>query len=104
MKLLVAVAAIMFLGGIVHAENGKKVVGRQVASVKSSTIKDTVVNLRADEERVIVVFEKNKGSFSLGRDNKNFASAHKKLEESLKNKKPLSVEIDALELNILEVK
>ena len=70
----------------------------------SGTLSDVVKKLRDDDEGVVVLFEKTKGSYYLKRDVATFDILRKNLEESLKSKKPVSVTFDPALLNILEVK
>ena len=70
----------------------------------SSQFSDIVKKVREDDEGLVVLFNTNSGSFYLRRDLSAFMNLKSKLEASMKNKKPVSVTIEPVQLNILEVK
>lgn len=76
---------------------------RKVAQA-STSLQDTVKKLRVDDEGVVVLFVNAKGSYYLRRELAQFESFKKKLEESLKEKKPVNLEADPSNLYILNVK
>ncbi|MDG0815269.1 hypothetical protein [Bdellovibrio svalbardensis] len=78
-------------------------VGRKPASARSA-VYDVVKKVREDDDGVVILFEKNTGSYYLRRDLPEFDVCKKKLQESLSGKKPVSVTVDSSQLNILEVK
>lgn len=77
---------------------------RQPSAEQRSVISDVVKKTREDDEGLVVLFVKNTGSYYLRRDVAQFEAYRKKLEESLSAKKPVSVTVEASQLNILEVK
>lgn len=69
-----------------------------------SEVSDVVKKIREDDEGLVILFNKNAGSYYLRRDVAEFDVYRKKLEESLVGKKPVSVTYEPSQLNILEVK
>lgn len=103
-KVLVLICAVFSFVAVNGAEAGLVVKKRQVASQGKSNFTDTIKKIRDDDEGIVVLFEKNAGSYYLRRDVADFAGQKKKLEDAFKAKKPVSVTFDSEELNILEVK
>lgn len=77
---------------------------RVIASEEKTTIQDTVKKIREDDEGMMVLFVKAQGSYYLRRSAPEFDSSYKKLQDSLKLKKPVSVTAEQGSLNIVEVK
>ncbi len=100
----IVIVAMMFSFSFVTTEAQAKAKGRGPASETQSTLSDTVKKVREDDEGIVILFTKNAGSYYLRRDVTGFDSSKKKLEESLKSKKPVSVTVEPAQLNILEVK
>ncbi len=80
-----------------------KTLSRKTAADQSA-ISDTVKKVREDDDGIVILFEKTAGSYYLRRDVPDFDAYKKKLQDSLSSKKPVSVTVDATQLNILEVK
>lgn len=103
MKWLVVVAFVApVLAGLNPAQAGPSI--RLVASERANIAEDTVKSIRADGNGLLVVFHKTAGTYHLDRDVINFDTYRKKLEESLKLQKPVSVKAEQHQLNIVEVK
>jgi biopolymer transport protein ExbD len=73
------------------------------AESTSKVLKDTVKKVREDDDGVVILFTKTKGSYYLRRVNVKFDALKVKLDQSLKNKAEISVTYESTELNILEV-
>lgn len=73
------------------------------AASTSKILKDSVKKVREDDDGVVVLFTKTKGSYYLRRINVKFDALKAKLDESLKSKAEISVTYESTELNILEV-
>ncbi|WP_041578017.1 hypothetical protein [Bdellovibrio bacteriovorus] len=103
MRWLVVVAFVApVFTGLNLAQAGPSI--RLVASEHSTITADTVKSIRADGNGLLVVFVKTAGTYYLDRDVINFETYRKKLEESLKHQKPVSVKAEQHQLNIVEVK
>lgn len=74
------------------------------AAEAKGVLSDTVKKVREDDDGVVVLFNKNAGSYYLRRDVTGFDGAKKKLQDSFNTKKPVGVTVDSSQLNILEVK
>ncbi|WP_374075765.1 hypothetical protein [Bdellovibrio bacteriovorus] len=104
MKWILA-AALIFTAtmGMNSAEADSK--SRKPANAEQrASVTDVVKKLREDDEGLVVLFAKTPGTHYLRRDVAEFDAYRKKLEESLNAKKPVSVTVEASQLNILEVK
>lgn len=97
---LVLIVSAVFLTNITNAENKNR---KPAAASDKATISDVVVKMRDDDEGVVVLFSKNTGSYYLKLATANFDNLRKKLDQSLKEKKAITVTADS-SLNILEVK
>lgn len=105
MRYFVFIALVISSVALTAFTTGQKPALRKVASEEvSKTISDVVKKIREDDEGLVVLFEKNAGSYYLQRANENFARAQASLQKSLKDKKPVSVTVEVADLNILEVK
>lgn len=97
----IVIAALVFSTTVVTEADAKS---RKPASEDRNSITDVVKKVRDDDEGVNILFVKSSGSYYLRRDVADFDSSKKKLDDSLKTKKPVSVTVDPVQLNILEVK
>ncbi len=108
MKLQFIFSALVLGFAFSHVSEAKKEARQVAQEVSAATLKDTVKKLREDDEGIVVLFEKDKGSYYLRRDLAEFDACKKQLEVSLKSKAPnrvsVTVSYDSAQLNILEVK
>lgn len=106
MRYFVFIALVLsFIGLTAFSTGGNVQTLRNIASDEvTKSILDVVKKIREDDEGLVVLFEKNEGSYYLQRANENFAQAQASLQKSLKDKKPVSVTVEVADLNILEVK
>ena len=96
--------ALMIFGMTTVSQAASKSRGPAAVEEQRTTITDTVKKMRDDDDGLVVLFVKEKGSYYLRRDVADFDGIRKKLETSLNEKKPVSVTAEATQLNILEVK
>lgn len=97
------VAAILASVGFYAGAADARVPVRIIASEERTEVSDVVKKIREDDEGIVVLFTKHQGSYYLRRTTEEFDAYRKKLDDSLKSKKPVSVTADQ-ELNIVEVK
>lgn len=104
MKRALLLATTLITFAVVAADAAS--VPRKLASTEGqrTTVTDTVKKVREDDEGLVVLFQKNAGTYYLRRDVAEFDAIRKKLEASLNEKKPVSVTVESSQLNILEVK
>ncbi|MEK2646915.1 hypothetical protein [Bdellovibrio sp. BCCA] len=102
--ILVAAVTLAATMGMNSAEAHSKARKPASAEQQRTSVNDVVKKLREDDEGLVVLFVKTSGSYYLRRDVAEFDAYKKKLEESLNGKKPVSVTVEATQLNILEVK
>lgn len=100
--ILMLVLTCSFVSSLSWGQAANKAAAASVGT--QPNFQDQVAKLRPDDEGVVVLFEKAKGSYYLPRDTGRFDNLRHILEESLKNKKPVSVTTDASRLNIVDVK
>lgn len=97
------VAAFLASAGLYAGTAEARVPVRIIASEERTEVTDVVKKIREDDEGIVVLFTKHQGSYYLRRTTEEFDAYRKKLDDSLKSKKPVSVTADQ-ELNIVEVK
>lgn len=106
-SIFIAAATLVIFGfGLAQAHSlaSRRLASTASAASAATTVSDVVKKLRPDDEGLVVLLEKNKGSYYLRRDVEAFDTYRKLLEEGLKSKKPVSVTFEPTQLNILEVK
>lgn len=84
--------------------SAKKTQRKAASATEKNSFTDTIKKIRDDDEGVVVMFNKEPGSYYLRRDIADFDALREKIEEAFKAKKPVSVTFDGAQLNILEVK
>lgn len=97
------VTAVLVSAGVCSIPAEARVPVRIIASEEKTEVNDIVKKIREDDEGIVVLFTKHQGSYYLRRTTEEFDVFRKKLDDSLKSKKPVSVTADH-ELNIVEVK
>lgn len=74
------------------------------SKARTTTVKEAVLKMRDDDEGVVVLFVKAKGNHYLRREMPNFDKLREALQNSMNEKKPVSVIVESETLNIVDVK
>lgn len=78
--------------------------GMSIRVIASDGVEDTVKNISEDKDGASIAFARTAGNYRLRRTVANYDAKKKSLQNSLSNKKPVSVTVDSSQLNILDVK
>ncbi len=104
MKWILAAALVLSAVMTVSTSEASSKSRAPASADQRTTVNDVVKKMRDDDEGIVILFVKTPGTYYLRRDVAEFDAYRKKLDESMKEKKPVSVTADSAQLNILEVK